>query len=167
MADEQKKLTEHISLEKALAETEQAGGQAAEIEKAPSAPERAAERAGFGSVEISEKEKAVGAPAAAKPFAVGDWQSSNKQREKQIEDVLAKGLDEAFLSMDPQKQREFKKMGEQTAREINNLLDQAKVKIKKIITLIRKWLSIIPGVNKFFIEQESKIKADEIIKLKK
>jgi len=162
MADEQKKLAEHVSLEKAPVETGQI-----KIEKILAIPEKAMERGASDSAEIPEKEKAVGAPAAHKPFAIGDWQSGNKLREKQIEDALAKGLDEAFLSMPLQKQREFKKMGEQTAREINNLLDQAKVKIKKIITLIRKWLLIIPGVNKFFIEQESKIKADEIIKLKK
>ncbi len=88
------------------------------------------------------------------------------QRQKEIEKVLEKDLEEIYLSMDEQKKEEFKIMGEETAREINVLLEKAKVKVTKIIALIKKWLSIIPGVNKFFIEQEAKIKADEIIKLK-
>jgi len=32
--------------------------------------------------------------------------------------------------------------------------------------LIKKWLLLIPGVNKYFLEQEAKIKADEIVKMK-
>ena len=167
MPDEHKNLSENIKLEKALVEAGQAGKQAAEVEKAPVVPEKGSEKEAHGSVEISEKEKAVGKAAVSAPFAIGDWQDRNRQREKQIEDILAKGLEEAYLSMSLQKQSEFKKAGEQASREINNLLSQTKVKVKKIISLIRKWLSIIPGVNKFFIEQESKIKADEIVRLKK
>ena len=163
MSDERKNLSENIKIEKALVEV----GQAAGIEKAPVAPEKGAEREALGSLEISKKEKIIGEAAAHAPFAAGDWQNRNKQREKQIEDILAKGLEEAYLSMSLQKQSEFKKAGEQISREINNLLGLAKVKVKKIISLIKKWLFIIPGVNKFFIEQESKIKADKIIKLKK
>ena len=37
----------------------------------------------------------------------------------------------------------------------------------KIIDVIKKWLSIIPGINKFFLEQEAKIKTDKIMELKK
>jgi len=88
------------------------------------------------------------------------------QRQKQIEIVLEKDLENIYLHMPVIKQREFKIKGERTAREINNLLEKTKIKIKKIINLIKKWLSIIPGINKFFLEQEAKIKADEIIKMK-
>jgi hypothetical protein len=79
---------------------------------------------------------------------------------------LAKDMGDIYLNMSPAKQQEFKREGEKTAREINSLLQKTKVTIKKIISLIKKWLSIIPRVNKFFLEQESKIKADEIMKLK-
>lgn len=90
-----------------------------------------------------------------------------KEQEKKIEGILAKGVEEAYLNMDSLKQMEFKREGEKTAREINSLLEKTKVKVKKIISLIKKWLSLIPGVNKFFLEQESKIKADEILKIRK
>jgi hypothetical protein len=45
-------------------------------------------------------------------------------------------------------------------------MDSAKFKVKAIVDLIKKWLAIIPGVNKFFLEQEAKIKTDQIIALK-
>ncbi|PIR12842.1 hypothetical protein COV49_03955 [Candidatus Falkowbacteria bacterium CG11_big_fil_rev_8_21_14_0_20_39_10] len=93
-------------------------------------------------------------------------QAQHSQREKQIEKVLAQDLEEAYLNMPPAKQKEFKVKGEKTAQKINALLDKTKVKAKKIISLIKKWLSLIPGINKFFLEQETKIKVDEIMKMK-
>ena len=85
---------------------------------------------------------------------------------KEVENILAEGLDEVFMQLPPSKQSEFKLLGEQTAKQINTLLTQTKVKINKIIELIKKWLALIPGINKFFLEQEAKIKADEIMKIK-
>jgi hypothetical protein len=35
--------------------------------------------------------------------------------------------------------------------------------VKKILALIRDWLKLIPGVNRFFLEQEAKIKTDKIL----
>ena len=57
-------------------------------------------------------------------------------------------------------------MGEETASKIAQLLEAAKVKTRKIFDLIVKWLRIIPGINRFFLEQEAKIKADKILRLK-
>jgi hypothetical protein len=79
---------------------------------------------------------------------------------------LAKDLDEIFINLPPDKRKEFKAAGEETARKINSMLDEAKIKIKKIISLIRDWLKVVPGVNRFFLEQEVKIKTDEILRLK-
>ncbi len=89
------------------------------------------------------------------------------EREKKVENFLSAGLEDSYLKMDAKKRAEFKREGEKTAKEINSLLEKARIKTKKIISLIKKWLSIIPGVNKFFLEQETKIRADKIIKLKK
>jgi flagellar biosynthesis GTPase FlhF len=98
-------------------------------------------------------------------------QTSNQQRfqeekQKEIEKILQNGLENIYLSLSPDKQREFKTEGEKATKEINILLSKTKVNVGKIIALIRKWLSVIPGVNKFFLEQETKIKADQILKLK-
>ena len=42
-----------------------------------------------------------------------------------------------------------------------------RVKVKRVLELIYEWLKTIPGVNKFFLEQEAKIKTDEIMELEK
>ena len=83
-----------------------------------------------------------------------------------MEGILAEGLEEAYQKLTPAKQLEFKKTGEVTASKIARLLKSAKVRVKEIFNLILKWLMVIPGLNKFFLEQEAKIKADRILALK-
>lgn len=92
--------------------------------------------------------------------------TAQKQRAAAIDTILAEGLSEIFLHMKPEEQKIFQKKGEETVNKINELLNQTKVKINTIVSLIRKWLSLIKGINKFFLEQEVKIKADKIIRLK-
>src|SRR3989339_822849 len=92
---------------------------------------------------------------------------SETEKEKKIEEVLAQDLDEFYLSMGEEKRMEFKVVGEKTARTINTMIETGKVHAKKIIELIRKWLSIVPGINKFFVEQQAKIKTDKIMQIKK
>ena len=104
------------------------------------------------------------APAATAPR--GAVSAPPAKQQKQIEKVLAEGLDDIYLSLAPVKRQEFKKAGEETAKKISQLLARAKINIHEIIKLIKKWLSLIPGMNKYFLEQAAKIKADEIIKMK-
>ena len=85
---------------------------------------------------------------------------------KEIESIMEKDITDIYIQMPPKRQQKLKKRGEETAVKINSILSKTKINIKKIIKLIKKWLSIIPGVNKFFLEQSSKIKADEILKKK-
>ncbi len=90
------------------------------------------------------------------------------QAYKQIEDVLAEDLGEIYNNLTPKEQKAFKIKGEETARSVFQLVyHQTKVKVKKILKLIRNWLKVIPGMNKFFLEQEAKIKTDKIIALAK
>ncbi len=84
-----------------------------------------------------------------------------------VENILSKGLDDVFLSMDQATQSTFKTRGEETAKEITTILQKAKFKVREIIDSIFKWLRIIPQVNKYYIEQEAKIKADAIMELHK
>ena len=88
-------------------------------------------------------------------------------RESQIDKILSEDLESAFIKMKPKEQARFKVEGEKTVKKINLLLSSTKVKIKKIASLIRRWLNFIPGINKFFLEQETKIKTDKILDLKK
>ncbi len=129
-------------------------------------PEQSAERIDqIEPISQESQEAKEGEAPAGSIIAQGALIAAQKEREKQIENILADGLEDIYLNMPPDKQEEFKTVGEQTAREINKLLDSAKVKVKQIIDLIKKWLSLIPGVNKFFLEQEAKIKADKIMEL--
>lgn len=84
----------------------------------------------------------------------------------EIENILAEDLIPFYEKMPEDERIEFKKKGEETATKIEKLLEKAKVKVGKIIGLIKKWLKIIPGVNKFFLEHEAKIKTDKILSLK-
>lgn len=97
---------------------------------------------------------------------IGNARQHKSQQVKEIEDIMASDLKDVFLKMSPDKRAKFKLVGEETAVKINELLDKTKVKVRKIIRLLRKWLTMIPGANKYFLEQKVKIKADEIIALK-
>jgi len=85
--------------------------------------------------------------------------------QQEIESVLEENLSELFRELTPAQRVEFKNQGEVAAGRITKLLQQAKVKVSQILRLIREWLSSLPGINRYFIEQEAKIKADKIIKL--
>ena len=90
----------------------------------------------------------------------------HQRRELEIDNILADGLSETFLALKPDQQKIFKDEGEKTAKKINILLDAAKINVGKIISLVRKWLKLIPGLNRYFLDQEAKIKGDRIIKIK-
>jgi len=84
---------------------------------------------------------------------------------KKIENVLAEGMDNVYLSLDAGTQRTFKTKGEEVSVKITNLLLQAKIKVKEITKLILEWLRLIPKVNKHYLEQEAKIKTEKILKI--
>lgn len=84
-----------------------------------------------------------------------------------VEHIMEEGLADAYRALTPLQQQEFKIKGEETAWKIRDLLRETHVKIKKIFRLLIEWLKILPGINRFFLEQEAKIKADRIISLHK
>lgn len=84
-----------------------------------------------------------------------------------VEKILSAGLEDTYAKLSPVARQEFKLKGEQTAVKIRELLQSAKIKVKKIFNLILQWLSLLPNINRFFLEQEAKIKTDRVIELKK
>lgn len=106
------------------------------------------------------------APPPPAPVAVAPAAPAKDPVTAQIEEVLAEDLTDAFLNMTPETQAQFKQKGEETAGKIREMIEQAKTNARKIFDLIRDWLKLIPGVNKFFLEQEAKIKTDKILRLK-
>ncbi len=84
----------------------------------------------------------------------------------EVEKVMEEGLKEAFQELNPIQRQEFKIKGEETALQIRVLLKAAHIKVKQIFRLIVEWLKMLPGINRFFLEQEAKIKTDKILSLK-
>lgn len=83
-----------------------------------------------------------------------------------IEDILEQNLVDIYVSLSPTERINFKKKGDETASKIINILATTQATFKKIFNFILAWLKTIPGVNKFFLEQEAKIKTDKIMQLK-
>jgi len=137
--------------------------------EAPTGPEggafeRGAETEVERKVEAAKREP-VAEPASIPATPLPVAKSAQQIREEQIDQILSDGLEDIFLSLSPKKQLEFKNEGEVAVKKINQLMNSARVKVKSIVEVIKKWLAVIPGVNKFFLEQEAKIKADRIINL--
>lgn len=136
-------------------------GAEAKVEQAPE-QEKAAEQEKEKIIKTQEQiEQGTAGIATA-----GTAARQKEEREKKIEEIMSEDLADIYVTMPPNTQQEFKQKGEETAREINSLLDKAKLKVRKVLKLLKKWLAIVPGINKFFLEQEAKIKTDEIVKLK-
>ncbi len=108
------------------------------------------------------------ATIATTPSAVSASPLTNQadvQRIADIERILEEDLSEIYFKLPEAEKVKFRTTGEQAAREINTILSSATVKLKKIIEIITGWLQLIPGVSKFFLEQEAKIKADRLLQL--
>lgn len=84
-----------------------------------------------------------------------------------IENILEEDLLPLYKELKPEQRKQFRVEGERTAKNIEHLLRKAAVALLEIIRLIRRWLRLLRGANVFFIEQESKIKAERILALKK
>jgi hypothetical protein len=157
----EKEISAHIE---APRETEsQTGVQIEQPDLAVEKLEQFSEKASEAPDEAAALAQAVQAAAPAIKSVISEYE----ERERQIENFLSRGLEDIYLGLPLEKQAEFRLAGEETAKKINKLLEKTKINIGKIVSLIRKWLSIIPGVNKYFLEQEAKIKTDEILKLRR
>lgn len=84
-------------------------------------------------------------------------------RIKEIEEILLKDLDAFYQDLSETLRENFLQKGREASLKIQELLQKTTLNIKKIIRIIADWLKVIPGINKFFLEQEAKIRADRII----
>ncbi|MDO8626590.1 MAG: hypothetical protein Q7K39_04040 [Candidatus Magasanikbacteria bacterium] len=84
-----------------------------------------------------------------------------------IEKILEDGVGEAYSRLSPVAKQEFKLKGEEVAFKIRELLSTGHTQVKKIFRLILEWLKMLPGINRFFLEQEAKIKTDRVLSLSK
>ncbi|MDP1709934.1 MAG: hypothetical protein Q8L21_03540 [Candidatus Komeilibacteria bacterium] len=113
-----------------------------------------------------EQPSSVPAPTPSHVIPASDrveHPQTKSQELQAIEKVMASGLEEIYNNLDSKTKQMLKLEGEKTASQIEILLEQGKDAAKKVLQLIRDWLHKIPGVNRFFLEQESKIKTDKIL----
>lgn len=136
-----------------------------ETEAAPENAERESEQESEG--DQHETEAARPAPIALKRKPAVPIPSPRDPVAVRIEKILEDGVGDAYNRLSPIAKQEFKLKGEQTAIKIRELLKSTHVKVKKIFQLILEWLKLLPGINRFFLEQEAKIKTDRIISLNK
>ncbi len=122
--------------------------------------------------ETAQKEGGeTGAPQiSAQPTAAAQQATAQKSAEEEriakIDHILIDDLEETINKLPENEQKKFREKEKEAALTINKLLQETKIQIKKIIETIRELLLMIPGVNKFFLEQESKLKADQILFLR-
>ena len=83
----------------------------------------------------------------------------------EVEHVLEEGLGPFFESLPPDARPVFKEKGEEVATELAKMVSSLHVNVRRALRLIADWLKTIPGVNRFFLEQEAKIKTDRIVAL--
>lgn len=83
-----------------------------------------------------------------------------------VEKIMEEGVGDAYQRLSPVAKQEFKIKGEETATTIREMVRSGHAKAKNIFRLLLEWLKLLPGVNKFFLEQEAKIKTDRIMSLK-
>ena len=128
--------------------------------------------AGFerGKIESSQISAEKAEPATtlldvAIPSSAPIAQIQKDEISKDIETILSEGMEEIYKNLPETLQKDFKKKGEETAQEIKNIISQTKIIVSKILVLIKNWLLMVPGVNKFFLEQKSKIKTGKILNL--
>jgi len=134
-----------------------------ELQQTPEHGGIAVEKEGFLDEAIEGLKRRLKQPKKKKPTHIPQVRD---EVTVQVEKIMEAGLAEAFQAMTPIQQQEFKIKGEETAMKIRDLLRGTRVKVKKIFQLLVEWLKMIPGVNKFFLEQEAKIKADKLMNLK-
>lgn len=98
-------------------------------------------------------------PAPTTPYVNVDPLTSS------IEQILSDDMLEHYTAMPPELKLKFRQKGDETASKLRLMMDSAVIKAKDVLKLIVGWLKVIPNINKYFLEQESKIKTDRIVEL--
>ncbi|MBT6253928.1 hypothetical protein HOI83_01715 [Candidatus Uhrbacteria bacterium] len=117
------------------------------------------------SVEAAEQVNQQAPPVQPDPVPVQPQPIVKDPHLLKIEGVLSEDMGELYAALPPDVQPIFKAKGEEVAGKIMEMFAGAQVAAKKVLGLIREWLGIVPNMNKFYLEQESKIKTDQIMEL--
>lgn len=140
--------------------------------RSPEGPDHAARQE---VIEALDRVEGVEQPSASSPASAPSASTAAPHEgadpavalEPAVQRILSEGLRETYVQLPPALQARFKAEGERTASTIAKLLTEVKVQVGRIIVLIRRWLAIIPGVNRYYLEQEAKLKADAVLALRR
>ncbi|MFH1078447.1 MAG: hypothetical protein V1745_04195 [Patescibacteria group bacterium] len=80
-----------------------------------------------------------------------------------VEKIMEEGLGSLYASLPDNAKPIFRTKGEEAAIEISGMIRSLKFKAARALRLLRDWLLTIPKANRFFLEQEAKIKTDRIL----
>ncbi|HCC22115.1 hypothetical protein A2480_02985 [Candidatus Uhrbacteria bacterium RIFOXYC2_FULL_47_19] len=83
----------------------------------------------------------------------------------EVEQKLEDNLWDSYRAMPPDLRLKFKIEGERIAQVIREGIATGRLVAHSILTMIVEWLGMIPGVNRWFLIQEAKIKTDALVKL--
>lgn len=83
-----------------------------------------------------------------------------------VEEVMSDGLADVYRALPASKQQLFRTRGEAAAEKITAMIRSGKPRAYKAGKLIDGWLRLIPNVNTYFLRQETKLKVDEVMKLR-
>lgn len=82
---------------------------------------------------------------------------------KDVEGILSDGLGDVYKALPKDRQLIFRQKGEEIANKITDMIIYGKAKAKEVWKLVMEWLGSLPGINKYFLEQEMKIKTDRVM----
>ena len=131
-------------------------------------PEQGLERSVEGVEQTETSTSSVETPVATHvmtPVAAAPPAPAVDPELQRIEDTLADGLGDVYKTLPPSIKPAFKKKGEEVARTIQLWTQGEKLVAHKVLRLIREWLGMIPRVNAHYLEQQSKIKTDQVMRL--
>lgn len=84
-----------------------------------------------------------------------------------VQKILEDGLEEAVVAMSADAKERFFQKGKEIGALVAEMVRTYKVEVKRVLRMLKEWLTTIPGVNRFFLEQEAKIKTDRILELER
>ncbi len=122
---------------------------------------------GDHSVDNQSEAPAQSSPTMAPYRARGQQEEPDVQAItlKKVEDILSDGLLDVYIALPEHRRKTFKEQGEIVAQHITQMVLRGTAKVKEVWKLIQSWLLHLPGINKYFIEQEIKIKTDRVMAL--
>lgn len=107
----------------------------------------------------------IPSPKGKKQQAIPAQATQKTPEREELEEILADNVMEVYQMLSPKEQEQFRKAGEEAVTKIEVLVTQFKATARAVLQIIRQWLRTIPRINTLFLEQESKIKTDRVLKM--